>query len=243
MSIQAILFGGIGTLAETSELQRAAFNQAFEEHGLDWHWDRQTYRELLSTPGGQKRIRLYASGNSSGKEISDEDGAALHARKTELFQKLLTPASLEPRAGVRNLMNKARNSDVRIAIASTTTEANILALLKACALDPAEFDVIVHRMMVKRTKPDPEVYIHCLELLGIDAATAVAVEDSDSGMDSALAAGVICVALPGANTSSQDFSRAALIVDEATGSNLISPSGRLSGLDFASCERLVATIR
>lgn len=48
----ALLFGSIGTIADTSELQREAFNAAFLRHGLDWSWDRATYRALLTTAGG-----------------------------------------------------------------------------------------------------------------------------------------------------------------------------------------------
>lgn len=57
MGIRAIIFGGIGTLVETSELQRRAFNDAFTAFGVRWHWDRDTYRRLLSVPGGRNRIR------------------------------------------------------------------------------------------------------------------------------------------------------------------------------------------
>ncbi|MEM1317255.1 MAG: haloacid dehalogenase, partial [Pseudomonadota bacterium] len=60
MTISAILFGSIGTLVETSEHQRHAFNRAFRDSGLDWNWDQPTYRDLLAVSGGQNRIRLYA---------------------------------------------------------------------------------------------------------------------------------------------------------------------------------------
>jgi phosphoglycolate phosphatase-like HAD superfamily hydrolase len=58
--MSAILFGSIGTIADTSELQRQAFNQAFKAHGLDWCWDREEYLTLLEKSGGQKRIADYA---------------------------------------------------------------------------------------------------------------------------------------------------------------------------------------
>src|SRR5579875_2388832 len=59
-TMTAVLFGSIGTLADTSELQREAFNEAFREHGLDWNWSRDEYRELLRDSGGAKRIAAYA---------------------------------------------------------------------------------------------------------------------------------------------------------------------------------------
>jgi len=43
MNYKAILFGSIGTLIETSDLQRESFNEAFKEAGLDWYWDQEDY--------------------------------------------------------------------------------------------------------------------------------------------------------------------------------------------------------
>ena len=53
MESKAVLFGGIGTLLESSELQREAFNRAFAEADLDWQWQRDDYRAMLTTPGGK----------------------------------------------------------------------------------------------------------------------------------------------------------------------------------------------
>ncbi len=61
MNYKAILFGSIGTLLETSELQRTAFNQAFSENGLDWNWSPAQYQNLLKKSGGRQRIEDYAA--------------------------------------------------------------------------------------------------------------------------------------------------------------------------------------
>ena len=60
MNYKAILFGSIGTLIETSDLQRESFNEAFKEAGLDWYWDQEDYRLLLKQSGGTKRIEDFA---------------------------------------------------------------------------------------------------------------------------------------------------------------------------------------
>ena len=246
MHLQAIIFGGIGTLVETSELQRNAFNRAFEEAGIGWHWNRDTYQTLLSVAGGQNRIRHY---DRDARKLDDATIVALHARKTELFQQAMSSASLSPRAGVQKLLNKAQSTDTRLAIASTTSESNIQALAAASGLDLAQFDVIVHRDLVVNPKPDPEVYKRCLGALDITRHEAVAIEDSDTGLRSALDAGVPCIALPGANTAAQDYSKAALIspsledidVIDAVSSGNYAP--RIGSLDRASFQRLAADIR
>jgi len=51
--MKAIIFGSIGTLVETSEIQRKSFNQAFKEMDLDWYWDKEEYKKLLKKSGGK----------------------------------------------------------------------------------------------------------------------------------------------------------------------------------------------
>ena len=81
----ALLLGSIGVLAETSHLQRAAFNAAFAEAGLDWHWSEARYAELLARSGGANRIAAEAESRGASVAL-----AALHARKSALFQQELT---------------------------------------------------------------------------------------------------------------------------------------------------------
>jgi hypothetical protein len=59
MSIQAIIFDVDGTLADTEDGHRIAFNRAFAERGLDWVWDVPLYDQLLAVTGGKERIRYY----------------------------------------------------------------------------------------------------------------------------------------------------------------------------------------
>ncbi len=59
MVLKAILFDVDGTLAETEEVHRQAFNAAFEKFSLDWNWDQKLYAELLGVTGGKERIRHY----------------------------------------------------------------------------------------------------------------------------------------------------------------------------------------
>ena len=63
--MKAILFGSIGTLIETSNIQRESFNQAFKEIGLDWYWDQESYKQLLKKSGGTKRIEDFAEKNNT----------------------------------------------------------------------------------------------------------------------------------------------------------------------------------
>ncbi len=86
----ALLFGSISTLADTSELQRSSFNQAFADHGLGWEWPREEYRSLLGSNGGAARIADYA--RARGEQV---DADAVHATKSVIFQKSLVSNGAE----------------------------------------------------------------------------------------------------------------------------------------------------
>ncbi|MEM1110441.1 MAG: HAD-IA family hydrolase [Pseudomonadota bacterium] len=208
---QALLFGGIGTLLETSELQRAAFNAAFVEAGLDWHWREDEYRAMLQTPGGIKRIVDFAR-RQGNVDIDERAAAELHANKSRLFHERLAAGQLQARPGVLRLVRGCRENGIALGFATTTYAATAQAVLTAIGLSSADFDVIMHRSLVENAKPDGEVYTRCLAALRVDAQQALAVEDSESGLASAAAAGVPCIVTPGTNTSTQDFSAALTIV-------------------------------
>ncbi len=211
MSTRAVLFGGIGTIVETSELQREAFNQAFREAGLDWHWDRRTYRSMLARAGGAGRIADYA--RSRGLVEFGRDAAiALHERKTAHFHARLRQGGLPPRPGVARLLAECQDQQVLLGFASTTDQTTLGLLLEAVGIEPQTFAVITDRSDVNAPKPNGDVYRHCLETLGLSPLNALAIEDSESGLRAALDAGLRCVATPGANTLSQDYSGAAQVM-------------------------------
>lgn len=203
--MSAILFGSISTIADTSELQRESFNKAFQEHGLDWDWDREKYVTLLDKSGGAQRITDYAG--SVGQSV---DAQAIHRTKSTIFQKSLGQATIVPRPGVAESIRDARSEGVKTALVTTTSRDNITALIDALSphLSVADFDSIVDSANVDQPKPDQASYSFALKSLGEDAANCVAIEDNPDGVAAATSAGVTCIAFPNANTAGQDFGRA-----------------------------------
>jgi HAD superfamily hydrolase (TIGR01509 family) len=208
--MSAILFGSISTLADTSELQRQAFNEAFEAFDLGWDWSRDDYTAMLSSNGGAQRIQDYAA--SKGVDV---DAAGVHAKKSEIFQKLLATSGVSPRPGVVETVDEAKKNDRKLGFVTTTSQGNIDALMAALQphISAEMFDLIVNRDSVDKPKPDAAVYEFALGRLGVDAASAVAIEDNEGGVASAAAAGVRCIAFPNENTAGGDFSAAAATVD------------------------------
>lgn len=207
--MSAILFGSISTVADTSELQRAAFNRAFAEHGLNWTWDRDDYRAMLATSGGSARVAEYAKAH--GETV---DARAVHATKSALFQKSLA-GEATPRPGVVETIRRARAAGVKVGLVTTTAPENVAALLEALGpnLGRDDFDVVVDATQVEQPKPDRAAYAYALHQLGENAADSVAIEDNVDGVRAAVAADVTCVAFPNANTAGHDFPDAARVVD------------------------------
>jgi beta-phosphoglucomutase-like phosphatase (HAD superfamily) len=105
MKPKAIFFGSIGTLVETSDLQRRAFNQAFLEAKLDWYWDVELYKSLLKKAGGKGRIQDFAV--QKGIPVN---APHLHKRKTEIFNDFMTKKNLPLRPGVSEVISYAKKS-------------------------------------------------------------------------------------------------------------------------------------
>ncbi len=208
--MDALFFGSIGTIAETSEMQRSAFNDAFAEEGLDWTWGRALYQDLLTRSGGADRIRRYAA--QHGPELDDDRVARLHARKTEIFDAAMQEKGLTPRPGVRRLLTEARKERLPVAFVTATAQDNIDALLAATSgiIRPDDFEMIVTREMIEDGKPAPDAYELARERLGV--SHPLAIEDNSQGVCAAVAAGIPCIATPGANTTGEDYSDAVAVL-------------------------------
>ena len=215
MPLKALIFDVDGTLAETEEAHRAAFNQAFAAHGLDWHWDQASYGRLLAVTGGKERIRSWVDSLSDASRIDDSTIRALHRDKTDAFVDIVA-SGMAPRQGIDALIAQGRAIGCALAIATTTTRANVDALgLALWQCDVTEvFPIIAAGDEVPRKKPAPDVYRLALERLGLDAADAVAFEDSANGVAAAKAAGVRVIASPSLYTRVEELGDADLVVDE-----------------------------
>lgn len=217
-NLTTLLFDVDGTLAETEEVHRQSFNQAFRQAGLDWEWSQALYAELLAVTGGKERIKHFLKTHRPDFQAPgdlDEFVAGLHAAKTEIYTATVANGNMGMRPGVKRLIDEAMQAGLRLAIATTTTPANVSALLQHNLAPDAEhwFEVIAAGSIVPVKKPAPDIYTYAMEKMGVDASECLAFEDSANGLRSARDAGLATLVTVSQYTDGQDFSDAALVLD------------------------------
>ena len=240
MTLKAILFDVDGTLAETEEIHRKAFNRAFADAGLDWHWSRERYRSLLTTSGGKERIRRYMAEENAPSLSSqwvDINGwiAELHQAKTKIYADMMAAGEVELRPGVERLIREARQAGLKLAIATTTTPDNIRALFQATLGEEALawFDVIGDAETSPEKKPDPSVYLHVLEQLALTPQDCVAIEDTRNGVLAARAASVPVLVTQSFYSEGEDFDGAFAVLSDLGEPD--KPCRVISGVDDNPC--------
>jgi HAD superfamily hydrolase (TIGR01509 family) len=216
--LKALIFDVDGTLADTErDGHRPAFNRAFAEAGLDWNWSVELYGELLCVTGGKERILYYMDRHRPRLPSGDVSKfvAELHAAKTRHYVRLLEEGGIPLRPGVKRLLGEAKDKGLKLAIATTTTPANVTALLEANLPGGTSwFDAIGAGDIVPAKKPAPDIYRHVLRELALGPESCLAIEDSAQGLGAALGAGVATLVTVNGYTANQNFAGARLVLDQ-----------------------------
>lgn len=215
MNLKALVFDVDGTLADTEETHRQAFNYAFLQFDLKWEWSKPLYRALLKTSGGKERIARFIGTlpvPMAEKARLGQLVLAIHRSKSRLYAELIADGRCRLRPGVVRLLDEARVSGVRLAIVSTSAVENVHALLTR-HLGPTAlrmFSSIACAEHVQQKKPAPDIYRLVLATLGESANTCVAFEDSANGLRAAKTAGLYTIVTPSQWTAGEEFADADL---------------------------------
>jgi HAD superfamily hydrolase (TIGR01509 family) len=208
--LKALIFDVDGTLADTESAHRQAFNAAFRDVGLDWHWSESLYAGLLDVTGGKERLQHYwqlvdprQAGASHARSTID----AVHAIKTRHYDALAGAGQLPLRPGILRLIRAAGEAGMAVAIATTTTPANIDALLRMPFGGNwrSLFAAVCDAASAANKKPAPDVYLAALDKLTLRAGDCLAFEDSHNGLRAACAAGIPTIVTPTAYTRGHEF--------------------------------------
>tara|TARA_A100001011_G_scaffold368903_2_gene423675 strand:- start:72 stop:770 length:699 start_codon:yes stop_codon:yes gene_type:complete len=217
--VKALIFDVDGTIAETEELHRKAYNTVFLNEGLEWSWSKELYKKLLKVAGGKERIKFF-DGNITSKKyhLNEKDILKIHNKKNERYNQWVNQGFLKLRPGIKSLIDKAIDNNLKLAISTSTSTMNVKSLFENCfGIDPNSiFNAIATGEMVKRKKPDSELYLLALNKLSLDPSVCIAFEDSNIGLLSAKKAKITTICSPSEYHLDDDFKMADFICEEFT---------------------------
>ena len=217
----ALIFDCDGVLADTErDGHRVAFNAMFAEFGVPFSWSEETYGQALEIAGGKERMRSLltdAFSQEAGLPFDDDERSALiadwHRRKTELYAEMVAEGRLPARSGVARIASDAAEAGWSLAVASTSSERSVRAVL-AHVMDSgtgSQFCVLAGDVVAKK-KPAPDIYQLALQRLEVDAEETIVIEDSRNGLLAADGADLACLVTVSSYTTDEDFSEASLVV-------------------------------
>ena len=192
-NLKAVFFGSIGTVAETSEIQRRSYNLAFNRLNIDCYWNVANYCEMLKVPGGKDRIRNFTIPN-----ISEEDVDKIHNLKEEIYAELIEQEDVS-RIEFVEVFHHSKASDLKVGLITTTSEKNINSLSKALEdkVNFNDFDIITTSKDCITPKPSPEIYQNALRKIGVSPNEAIAIEDTQVNLDASMSANINSILYPG----------------------------------------------
>jgi HAD superfamily hydrolase (TIGR01509 family) len=217
----ALIFDCDGVLADTERYGHLpAFNETFEQVGLPVRWSEQDYAHYVTIGGGKERMASLLTPElvaAAGLPTDPEDQRAMvadwHKIKTAHYIERVMAGTLPARPGVARLVEEAAAGGWQLAVASTSAEPSVRAVLEHAVGPERARDVAVFAGdVVGRKKPAPDIYLLALDRLGVLADQAVVVEDSANGLQAAVAAGLTTIVTVSAYTAQEDFTGAALVV-------------------------------
>ncbi|MEO8779171.1 MAG: HAD-IA family hydrolase [Rhodanobacter sp.] len=243
--LRAVIWDVDGTLAETEcDGHRVAFNRAFAELDLPWHWDVSTYGRLLRVAGGRERLLAWIDTAPSAPQdqmARERLASTVHQHKARHYHDLVGQGLIAARPGVIRVSEELARAGIALAVATTTGHGNVDALFPHLfgARWRDRFAAAVCAEDAARKKPDPQVYQVALARLNLGEDDALAIEDSPAGLHAALASGVCCLVTRGSYFAHEDFSGASHVCADLDHASEASEHG-LARIDLPALRRIHA---
>ncbi len=254
--VNALIFDCDGVLADTERFGHLpAFNQTFQEFGLPVRWSEEEYEEKLKIGGGKERMASILTNDfvrhahlPTDREGQQKVLAEWHKRKTALFKEIVASGRLPGRPGIARVVEEAIAHNWRLAVASTSAEESVRAILEnAVGKDHARHFEVLAGDIVPEKKPAPDIYLLALERLQTIPQESLVIEDSRNGLLAAIGAKLRCVVTLSSYTAQEDMHEAILVVsqlgDPGNPAQIIANRGRATPGPFITVRDLAACLQ
>ena len=191
--LSAVFWDVDGTIADTELCgHRVAFNLAFKDFDLDWHWNKEKYIDLLKISGGLNRIIYYR--NESHSEITTDLCSKIQSRKRFHYKQLIKSGEIKVRDGVIRLMEELADFNIKQFIVTTSGRESLEPFLNTYLNSLLNvFHKIITYEDVRNHKPFPDAYNLAVELSKQAPENCIAIEDSKIGVEAANSANIGCL--------------------------------------------------
>lgn len=183
MRYQAVIFDLDGVIVSTDKFHFLAWSKITEQENI--YFDEVINHQLR---GISRKDSLEIILRNAKKDYSEEEKEILMTLKNDHYRKLLTkltPIDISP--NIVDVINYLQENKVKIAVASSSKNAKFI--LKQLGLYN-NFDVIIDGSDIKKSKPNPEIFILASKQLNINPRDCLVVEDAVAGIQAAKAAGM-----------------------------------------------------
>lgn len=208
-----------GTILETEDYHRLAYNSLFNELGLDKKWTKHDYVNRLQTMGGNKFREIFEWLDLPQMKFS-ETKTRLYQRKTEIYVDLISQdlrlGKLTLRPGVKRFLHELMFAGVPVAIATACVGWAAEKVVRAAMGDSfyQSLTCLCGGESTPLHKPAPDIYLLVAKKSRADAQCCAVLEDTSHGLSAAKDAGMVCIATPSEFAINHDFSRADLVLQD-----------------------------
>ena len=199
--IKAVIFDLDGVIVSTDEFHYQGWQKLADEEGI--YFDRAINERLR---GVSRFESLEIMLEKARKDYRPKEKKVMAERKNSYYRDLLntlSPADILP--GAMELVKGLKKAGIKVAIGSSSK--NTPFILEKIGLAEV-FDAVSDGNEIKRSKPDPEVFLLAAVKMHISPDQCLVVEDADAGVEAAINAGMKCLAVGSARANPKAHLRA-----------------------------------
>ena len=204
-NIKAVIFDMDGVIVNSEPIESLALEKMLAEYGKQPIFNK---GGLIHVPGVTNDDYWKLLMNTYN---INEDVAVLRKKKRKIFVDILKMGII-PMPGVLELIKKLKKGKIKVGVASSRFLKHVFLILELLEIKNL-FNTIIGPAEGIRKKPFPDIYLEAAKTMEVNPGLCIALEDTETGVISAKAAGMKIIAIPNKHTTHQNFSKADKIVD------------------------------